>query len=49
MFRFINPYRQTPGLPRRDFLRVGGYGLGSLAAGSLLGLLRRNGTHAGDK
>ncbi len=37
MFRFINPHRQTPGLPRRDFLRVGGYGLGSLAAGSLLG------------
>lgn len=31
MFRFINPDRQTNGMPRRDFLRVGGYGLGSLA------------------
>ncbi|MBL8855463.1 MAG: DUF1501 domain-containing protein [Planctomycetaceae bacterium] len=36
MFRFINPYRQTKGLPRRDFLRVGGYGLGSLALGNFL-------------
>jgi len=36
MFRFINPHRQTNGYPRRDFLRVGGCGLGSLALGNLL-------------
>lgn len=36
MFRFINPHRQTKGIPRRDFLRVGGYGLGSMALGNLL-------------
>jgi uncharacterized protein (DUF1501 family) len=36
MFRFIDPYRQTKDKPRRDFLRVGGLGLGGLALGNAL-------------
>lgn len=37
MFSFVNPMRQGSRGPRRDFLRVGGMGLGGLAMANLLG------------
>jgi hypothetical protein len=36
MFSFVNPERQAYRGSRRDFLRVGGFGLGGLALGNML-------------